>query len=94
MHRQDGPSLPLGQQLRWLLQPEVFPAVPRLRILGLRPRANSHGLARSQLHGQKLPSFLDHAGHRPHSCRLFLCRPVRTICGDHVFRSSTVHLGE
>lgn len=32
---QDGPPLPMGEQLYWFLQLQVFPAFPELRVLVL-----------------------------------------------------------
>ena len=94
MHRPDGPSLPMGEQLRRLLQPKVLPPVPSLRLPRFHARSRPHGLVGICLHGQELPSILLHVDYCDHSCRLFLRRALRPLCRHYVRRPDPMHHGE
>ena len=91
MHRSYGPSLPLGQQLRRLLQPKVLPLVPRLCLPRIFPRSRPHDLVGSSLHGLKLPTVLCHVDYCDYSCRLLRCSALRTLRRYHVCRPDPVH---
>lgn len=91
MHCSYGSSLPLGQQLRRLLQLKVLPLVPRLCLPRICPRSRPHGLAGNRLHGLKLPSVLCNFDYRDYSCLLLRRSALRTLCCYHVCRPDSVH---
>ena len=84
MHREDGPSLSMGEQLCGLLQPKVLPIVSHVCVPWIGARPGAHGLAGSFLHGLELSPVLididrctDGSG-LLHGCSLW------SLCRDHV----------
>ena len=88
---QNGPPLPLGQQLRRILQPEVLPVVFGIRGPGLIPRAHLNSVAVIPVHGVELHDLQKHFHLHPCWCCNFPCSLIRPLCCDHVFRSSVLH---
>ena len=91
MHSPDGSPLPLGQQLRRLLQPEALSAIPCLRLPRQCPcvfdhrKENQRLLGRELCHILKLLGTVDNGSSHVHGCTLL------PICLGHVLRPNQLH---
>ena len=91
MYSAHGPPLPVGQQLRRILQLEVLLAVPSLRRTRRIPRADPNSLVIILVLRDELCDYEVHLFLHSRKCFYIPCDPIRSLRHNHVLRSNVMH---